>query len=439
MADAPPIDVRPVTWRLRAAIKAKSLLERLSAFIFREPENREELLEALHEAHERNLLDADAMSMIEGVLQVSELRARDLMIPRPQMDVVDISEPPSKWIPFVIETAHSRFPVIDGNRDHVIGILLAKDLLRYYTETDFDVRASLRPAVFIPESKPLNVLLRDFRANRNHIAIVVDEYGGVAGLITIEDVLEQIVGDIEDEYDFDESDDAIIAEEGGSYRVKGADRDRQFNETLWHALPRRGIRHDRRPGHSRHLGRVPKRGDAIEIGEMRFEVLRADARQAHLFLVQPRTEDRGARVLRGQRTAPSGTSDERLRVDASVTPHAEAIAIGRGCARRRRAARVCRSRRGTSRGCRCSRWRCSLLSAGARAACGQAAALGFAFGLGWFGVGVSWVYISMHVYGQMPAPLAALAHGRVLCVPVAVSGARAGGGADCWCLRRSRA
>jgi magnesium and cobalt transporter len=264
--------------------KAKSLLERLSAFIFREPENREELLEALHDAHERNLMDADAMSMIEGVLQVSELRARDLMIPRPQMDVVDISEPPPKWIPFVIDTAHSRFPVIDGSRDHVIGILLAKDLLRYYTETDFDVRASLRPAVFIPESKPLNVLLRDFRANRNHIAIVVDEFGGVAGLITIEDVLEQIVGDIEDEYDFDESEDAIIAEEGGRYRVKGLTGIGQFNETFGTHYPYEEF-HTVGGLVTHGLGRVPKRGDAIEIDEMRFEVLRADARQAHLFLV----------------------------------------------------------------------------------------------------------------------------------------------------------
>ncbi len=264
--------------------KHKTLIERLTAFIFREPENREELLEALHEAHERNLLDADAMSMIEGVLQVSELRARDLMIPRPQMDMVDISEPPSTWIPFVIDTAHSRFPVIDGNRDHVIGILLAKDLLRYYTEDDFDVRASLRPAVFIPESKPLNVLLRDFRANRNHIAIVVDEYGGVAGLITIEDVLEQIVGDIEDEYDFDESDDAIIAEEDGKYRVKALTEIAQFNGTFGTTYPDAdfntigGLVTDR-------FGRVPKRGDTVDLGDMRFEVLRADARQAQLFLV----------------------------------------------------------------------------------------------------------------------------------------------------------
>jgi magnesium and cobalt transporter len=267
-----------------ASHKHKSLLERLTAFIFREPENREELLEALHDAHERDLLDADALSMIEGVLQVSELRARDLMIPRSQMDVIDIAEPPEKWIPFVIETAHSRFPVIDGSRDHVIGILLAKDLLRYYTESDFDVRGSLRPAVFIPESKPLNVLLRDFRANRNHIALVVDEYGGVSGLITIEDVLEQIVGDIEDEYDFDESEDAIISEADGKYRVKALTEIGQFNETFGTKFPDDefdtigGLVTDQ-------FGRVPKRGEAVEIDDIRFEVLRADARHADLFLV----------------------------------------------------------------------------------------------------------------------------------------------------------
>jgi len=200
------------------------------------------------------------------------------------MDVIDIAEPPEKWIPFVIETAHSRFPVIDGSRDHVIGILLAKDLLRYYTESDFDVRGSLRPAVFIPESKPLNVLLRDFRANRNHIALVVDEYGGVSGLITIEDVLEQIVGDIEDEYDFDESEDAIISETDGKYRVKALTEIGQFNEAFGTKFPDDefdtigGLVTDQ-------FGRVPKRGEAVEIDDIRFEVLRADARHADLFLV----------------------------------------------------------------------------------------------------------------------------------------------------------
>jgi magnesium and cobalt transporter len=274
----------PAPGRSSTHQKHKSLLERLTAFIFREPENREELLEALHDAHERNLLDADALSMIEGVLQVSELRARDLMVPRSQMDIIDIAESLDKWIPRVIETAHSRFPVTEGNRDHVIGILLAKDLLRYYHDEDFDVRAMLRPAVFIPEAKPLNVLLRDFRANRNHMAIVVDEYGGVAGLITIEDVLEQIVGDIEDEYDFDEDADAIVAEPDGRFRVKALAEIPAINTTFGTGLPEEefdtigGLITDQ-------LGRVPKRGDVIELDGLRFEVLRADARQVHLFQV----------------------------------------------------------------------------------------------------------------------------------------------------------
>jgi magnesium and cobalt transporter len=189
-----------------------SLLERLGAFLMREPEDREQLIELLHSAYQRQLLDADALSIIEGALQMSELQARDVMVPRAQMDVIDIADSPETFVPYVIETAHSRFPVIDGTKDKVLGILLAKDLLRYYAGEEFDVREMLRPAVFIPESKRLNVLLKEFRQTRNHIAIVVDEYGGVAGLVTIEDVLEQIVGDIEDEYDFDETEDNIVAQ-----------------------------------------------------------------------------------------------------------------------------------------------------------------------------------------------------------------------------------
>src|SRR3979490_2658606 len=209
------------------------LLERLSALRVREPEDREQLLKLLHSAFERNLLDADALSMIEGALQVSEMQVRDIMVPRAQMDMIDVSETPDKFIPHVIATAHSRFPVIDKNRDDVIGVLLAKDLLRYYAgEEEFKVRDMLRPAVFVPESKRLNVLLREFRANRNHMAIVVDEYGGVAGLVTIEDVLEQIVGEIEDEYDFDETEDDIIADKSGAWRVKAVTEIPKFNATF---------------------------------------------------------------------------------------------------------------------------------------------------------------------------------------------------------------
>jgi magnesium and cobalt transporter len=275
----------PPQSRQPASQKQRSLIERLIAFITREPENREQLLAALHEAHERNLLDADALSMIEGVLQVSELRARDLMVPAPQMDVIDIAEDPQTWIPRVIETGHSRFPVIEGDRDHVIGILLAKDLLRYCRDRNADVRSMLRPAVFVPESKPLNVLLKDFRANRNHMAIVVDEYGGVAGLITIEDILEQIVGDIEDEYDLDEDADAIVADGDGRFRVKALTEIAAFNAAFGTDFPDQefdtigGFVTDR-------FGRVPRRGDALELDGVRFEVLRADARQVHLFQVE---------------------------------------------------------------------------------------------------------------------------------------------------------
>lgn len=267
----------------------RSLFERLTALISPEPENRGELLEILNDAHERNLIDADALSMIEGVFQVSDLSARDIMVPRSQTDVVDIAKPIEEWMPMVLKTAHSRFPAIEGDRDKVVGILLAKDLLRYYAEDSFDVRDMLRPAVFIPESKRLNVLLRDFRANRNHMAIVVDEYGGVAGLITIEDVLEQIVGDIEDEYDFDEEEDNVLAldqgEHGPRWRVKALTEIEQFNEELKTALADDDV--DTIGGLvTNHLGRVPRKGDSFDIDNLRFEVLRADARQVHVLTVE---------------------------------------------------------------------------------------------------------------------------------------------------------
>lgn len=267
----------------------RSLFERLTALISPEPENRAELLDVLQDAHERNLIDADALSMIEGVFQVSDLSARDIMIPRSQTDMIDITKPIEDWMPEVLSTAHSRFPAVDGERDKVIGILLAKDLLRYYAEDSFDVRDMLRPAVFIPESKRLNILLRDFRANRNHMAIVVDEYGGVAGLITIEDVLEQIVGDIEDEYDYDEEEDNILAirdgDHGSRWRIKALTEIEQFNHELGTQLVDEDV--DTIGGLvANHLGRVPRKGDAFTIGNVRFEVLRADARQVHVLLVE---------------------------------------------------------------------------------------------------------------------------------------------------------
>jgi magnesium and cobalt transporter len=261
-----------------------SLLERLSHWLMREPEDREQLIELLHGAYENNLMDADALAMIEGVLQVSEMRVGEIMIPRAQMDVIDINDPPETFIPFVIETAHSRFPVIDKDRDDVIGILLAKDLLRHYAESDSDIRGMLRPAVFIPESKRLNVLLKEFRSNRNHIAIVVDEYGGVAGLVTIEDVLEQIVGDIEDEYDFDETEDNIIREHDGVFRVKAGTEIEDFNQTLGAHFSDEEFDTVGGLVVSR-FGHLPKRGEWVKFDGFQFSVLRADSRRLHAVRV----------------------------------------------------------------------------------------------------------------------------------------------------------
>lgn len=267
----------------------RSLFERLTAFISPEPDNRAALLEVLQDAHERNLIDADALAMIEGVFQVSELAARDIMVPRSQMDVIDINMPIEDWLPMVLATGHSRFPAIEDERDKVIGVLLAKDLLRYYAEDAFDVRAMLRPPLFIPESKRLNVLLSEFRAKHNHMALVVDEYGGVAGLITIEDVLEQIVGDIEDEYDFNEDDDNVLAVKAGSdgprWRIKALTELDQFNEELGVSLSNSEV--DTIGGFViDHLARMPRKGELIEIANLRFEILRADARQIHVLLIE---------------------------------------------------------------------------------------------------------------------------------------------------------
>jgi magnesium and cobalt transporter len=262
-----------------------SLLERLSHFLLREPEDREQLVELLHSAYENSLMDADSLAMIEGVLQVSEMQVRDIMIPRSQMDVIDITDTPEVFIPHVIETAHSRFPVIEDNKNDVIGILLAKDLLRYYAGEEFEVRDMLRPAVFIPESKRLNVLLKEFRSNRNHIAIVVDEYGGVAGMVTIEDVLEQIVGDIEDEYDYDEDEDNIIQNANGQYRVKALTEIPDFNEIIGTTLDDEAF--STIGGLVVHqFGHLPKRNDEITFEGLHIKVLRADSRRLHSMLVE---------------------------------------------------------------------------------------------------------------------------------------------------------
>ena len=270
----------------------QTLLERLANLLTPTPatpsERRVELLETLKEAQAEGLIDADALSMIEGVFQVGELAARDILIPRAQIDWIDINSTVEDTIAEVIRAAHSRFPVYENNRDNVIGILLAKDLLRRSQEEDFQLRDWLRPAVFIPESKRLSILLRDFRDHRNHIAIVVDEYGGVAGLVTIEDVLEQIVGDIEDEHDTDDIEDNIISLEDGKFRIRGIKELEQVNEVLKTSFEDED--NDTLAGFIlKKLGRVPHKGESLNIDNTHFEVQRADARQLHVLLASPIT------------------------------------------------------------------------------------------------------------------------------------------------------
>ena len=261
-----------------------SFFERISSLLLREPEDREQLMQLLHSAHERKLLDADALSITEGALAASEVSVQDVMVPRAMIEFIDIDAPLDKVIAQVNRTAHSRFPVIDDNRDNVVGILLAKDLLRVRSDRPFNLRDWLHPAVFIPESKRLNVLLREFRVSRNHMAIVIDEYAGVSGLITIEDVLEQIVGEIEDEYDFDESEGNIRPDQFGRFRVKAQTSIEDFNE---HFGSQFGTDKCNTVGGLilHHLGRVPRRKEEITLDGLNFMVLRADRRRLYTLLV----------------------------------------------------------------------------------------------------------------------------------------------------------
>ncbi len=272
----------------------KSLLERLAEFLTPQPtsatERRQELIETLRAAQTEGFIDADALSMIEGVFQVGELCARDILVPRTQIDWIDIDSSVTEVIQAVVSAAHSRYPVYEGSKDTVVGILLAKDLLRHASEPNFQLRDWLRPAVFIPESKRLSVLLRDFRANRNHLAIVVDEYSNVAGIVTIEDVLEQIVGDIEDEHDIDEDADNVLLMANGDIRLKGITELEQLNAAL-------GTKFDDDEVETvaglitHHLGRIPRLGERVQIKGIEFEVQRADPRQIHVLLARRLASD----------------------------------------------------------------------------------------------------------------------------------------------------
>jgi magnesium and cobalt transporter len=267
----------------------RSWLEKISLALLGEPQDRSALIELLRDAQQRNLLDADALAMMEGVLEVAEMRVRDVMIPRAQMVVVQLDWPLERVLSQVIQSGHSRFPVIDDDRDDVVGILIVKDLLRYFAEGggELDLRDLLRPAKFIPESKRLNALLKEFRGTRAHMAIVVDEYGGVAGLITIEDVLEQIVGEIDDEHDDSSDEDFIRRAENDTYIVKALTPVEDFNAQFGTQFS--DERADTVGGLvMMELGHLPKRGEVLDLDGFRFRVLRADRRRIHLLeLVTP--------------------------------------------------------------------------------------------------------------------------------------------------------
>ncbi len=273
----------------RSSQGQRSWLERITQAFAHEPKSRQELLEVLRDAHDNKLLDTEALAIVEGAIQVSDLQVRDIMIPRSQIITIKASQSPQEFLPAVIEAAHSRYPVIGENLDEVLGILLAKDLLPlllHGNELSFDLQKMLRPATYVPESKRLNVLLREFRSTHNHMAIVIDEYGGVAGLVTIEDVLEQIVGDIEDEHDVEE-DSYIKALPSGDFIVKALTPVDDFNEFFEAGFSEEEF--DTIGGVVMSaFGHLPKRNEVIELGDFRCRVLNADSRRIHLLRLTPR-------------------------------------------------------------------------------------------------------------------------------------------------------
>jgi magnesium and cobalt transporter len=250
----------------------RRLFERLIEFLSPGPDSKAELIESLADAEHRELIEPQSRVMLEGVIRMADLTAGDVMVAAPRMDLLRIDAPYDELLHQVIETAHSRFPVYEGDRENIIGILLAKDLLKLQRAPELNLRTLLRPAVFVPESKNLNELLRDFRSNRNHLAIVIDEFGKVAGLITIEDVLEEIVGEIEDEFDEKPSESGIFTLADGSQRVAGDASVEAVNLVFGVALP--ADEFDTIGGLVAHeLGRVPRRGEAAEVGGLRFSVM----------------------------------------------------------------------------------------------------------------------------------------------------------------------
>ena len=278
------------TSRLGAHKDRRTLFERVVEFISPGPDSTDELIESLAEAEQRELIEPESRVMLEGVIRMAGMTAGDVMVAVRRMDMLDIQAPYEELLHFVIDTAHSRFPVYEGSRDNIIGVLLAKDLLKLQRAPELNLRTLLRAPMFVPESKGLNELLRDFRTNRSHLAIVIDEFGRTAGLITIEDVLEEIVGEIEDEFDDETSDTSIFTLADGSQRVAGDTLISSVNEVFETALPEEDF--DTIGGLVAHeLWHVPRRGEVIKVGGLRFTVMLARGGAVRWFKVTPLRPD----------------------------------------------------------------------------------------------------------------------------------------------------
>ncbi len=283
MADQPP---SPGPQRSLRHEDKRGFLQKLAEFLHPGPDSTDELIETLAEAEDNNIINAESRVMLEGVLRIADMSAGDVMVAAPRMDVLNIDAPFDELLHQVIDTAHSRFPVYEGERENIIGILLAKDLLKLQRAPELNIRALLRPATFVPESKGLNDLLREFRGNRNHLAIVIDEFGRVAGLITIEDVLEEIVGEIEDEFDVAEDDGDIFSLADGTWRVSGDTAIERINEQFGLQLADDDF--DTIGGLVAHtMGHVPKRGEVHEMDGLRFVVLHSKGGAVKWFKVMP--------------------------------------------------------------------------------------------------------------------------------------------------------
>jgi len=331
----------------------RSFMDRIVHAIGGEPRDQEELLELLRDAQARQIFDADTLQMVEGAFQVVEMRVRDIMIPRAQMVVVNRAATLDELLPVITDSGHSRFPVIDEDKDDVVGVLLAKDLLKYSSNdaAEFDMASILRTVTMTPETKRLNVLLKEFRAQRNHMAIVLDEYGGVAGLVTIEDVLEEIVGEIDDEHDTAE-DAHIRRVSDRRYQVNALTPIEDFNDTMGTSFS--DDEFDTIGGLvMQHIGHMPKEGETAVLDGCQFRIMEADSRRVHLMLLSL-----SFAPLELWWLAPVCIGC----LYALIQPHS---------ARR-------------------------------------AALYGFLFGLGYFGFGVSWVYNSLHVFGGAALPVAVL-------------------------------